>query len=242
MARTQGNDIQIAGGGSLDGGTYGAVTVNGVGTIRGDVTCDRLTINGAATATGGITANTIEVNGTARIDGVVQAQSLTVSGETTLARGAGIGTVVARGRLGVYGDLNARSVDVKGNLNVTGAVTGDSVTIEGIVRAERIAASTVEIGLHGPSTVSEIEARKVTVSKGTGWAGLSVMTILGERRLTATSIAANDVSIELTTANSVRAGDVRLGDGCRVGLVAHTGRLEQLPGALVTTVTKVEAP
>jgi cytoskeletal protein CcmA (bactofilin family) len=241
MASAQGSDVQLNGGGTLDSGTYGVVSVNGVGTIRGTIACEMLRVNGAATVAGDLRANTVEINGTTRIDGALQAQALTVNGETTLSGGAGVGRAAVKGRLTCYGDLNTRSLDVRGSLSVTGVVSSDNVDIEGIVTADRLVAPDVRIGLHGPSSVREIEGRKVTVNRGTGWAGLGVMTLLGERRLTSTSIAANEVSLELTTANSVRAGNAVLGEGTRIGGLAYTGSLEQRAGAAVTTVQKIES-
>ncbi len=202
MAATQGSDVQLNGGGTLDSGTYGTVTVNGVASIRGDVACRTLRVNGAATASGELKADTVEVNGTARIDGALQAQNLLVNGETTLSRGAGVGSVVVKGRLTCYGDLNAREVNASGSVSVTGSVSADDIVIEGIVTADRLVAPAVKIGLHGPSSVRAIESRKVTVVRGSGWAGLSVMAVLGERRLTADSVAANEVYLDLTTANT----------------------------------------
>ncbi len=240
MASTQASDMQLNGGGTLDSGTYGNVTVNGVGTIRGTIACETLRINGAATAAGDIQATTVEVNGTARIDGVLQAQALTVNGETTLSRGAGVGTVAVKGRLTCYGDLNTRVLDSRGSLSVSGVVSSEDVSIEGIVTADRLVAPTVRIGLHGPSSVREIEGQKVVVDRGAGWAGLGVMAVLGERRLTSRSIVANDVMLDLTTADSVRAGNVVLGEGARIGGLAYTGTFEQRADAAVTNVEKVD--
>ncbi len=239
MTNGRGSDVQLNGGGTLDSGTYGTVTVNGVGTIRGAIACETLRVNGAATVAGELRANLVEVNGTTRIDGALQAQALTVNGETTLSGGAGVGTAVVKGRLTCFGDLNTRALDIRGSLSVTGAVSSENVDVEGIVTADRIVATAVRIGLHGPSSVREIEARKVAVTRGTGWAGLGVMTLLGERRLTSTAIAGNEVSLELTTANSVRAGNAILGEGARIGGLAYSGTLEQRAGATVTKVEKV---
>jgi cytoskeletal protein CcmA (bactofilin family) len=241
MAEDQARNVQLNGGGTLESGTYGTVTVNGVGTLRGDIACDVLRINGATTASGDLRANTVEVNGTARIDGTLQAHSLNVNGETTLSRGAGVGSVSAKGRLTVYGDLNTRTLDVRGSFSCSGAVSADDATIEGIISADRLVSPAITIGLHGPASVREIEGRKVVVQRGTGWAGLGVMAILGERRLTTTSIAANEVSLELTTANLVRAGNATLGEGCRIGHVVYTGTLDQRDGAAVTAAEKVGA-
>jgi cytoskeletal protein CcmA (bactofilin family) len=240
MGSGPGTDVQLNGGGTLDGGTYGTVTVNGVGTIRGGIACETLRVNGATTAAGDVSANVVEVNGTARIDGLLQAQTLTVNGETTLSSGAGVGAVSVKGRLTCYGDLNTRSLEVRGSLSVTGSVSSENADIEGILNADRLVAPAVRIGLHGPSSVREIEGQKVIVNRGTGWAGLGIMTLLGERRLTAASIAANEVSLELTTANSVRAGNAVLGEGCRIGGLAYSGVLEQRSNAAVTRVEKVE--
>ncbi len=240
MAATSGSDIQINGGGTLDSGSYGVVTVNGVGTIKGDIACDTLRVNGATTSSGSIKANTVEVNGTARVDGTLQAHTLLVNGETTLSSGAGVGTLTVKGRLTCYGDINARALNSAGSLSITGTLAADDASIEGIVTADRIVAPTVRIGLHGPSSVREIEGTSVTVARGKGWAGLSVMAVLGDRRLTSASIVGSAVSLELTTVNAVRAGNVTLGEGCRVGSVSYTGTFEQRADAAVTHSEKVE--
>ena len=184
MATAQGSDVQINGGGTLDSGSYRTVTINGVGTIRGDIACETLRINGATTASGEVRAGTVEVNGTARIDGSLQAQSLVVNGETTLSRGAGIGTVTVKGQAHLLrGPQRSLGRRERERQLLGDGLLGD-IVVEGIASADRFVATTVKIGLHGPSSVRAIEARKVTVVRGSGWAGLSVMAMLGERRLT----------------------------------------------------------
>ncbi len=239
MAGSQGNDVQINGGGAVDGGTYRNVTVNGVGTVRGDIACDVLRVNGAATVNANVRANTIEVNGTARIDGVVEAFTLTVNGEATLAKGAGVTTVLSKGRLSVFGDLNVRSFESHGSVAVTGTLTGEDVVAEGVYSGDRISATTVDLGLHGSSKVREIDARKVSVHAGTGWAGLNILSVFGERRLMAQSIAANVVSIDLTTVDTVRAGNAVIGAGTRIGSLAYTGELQRAEGATIGSVEKI---
>ena len=58
MAEQNLNDLKIAGVGTSSGGTYRDVTVAGVGTVEGPLTCASLTVNGLGTMQGDVKAGT----------------------------------------------------------------------------------------------------------------------------------------------------------------------------------------
>ena len=240
MVVTGGHNARIAGEGQLSGGEYGAITINGAGSIKGDVTASNVRINGAGTADGNVKADTIVVNGSASFGKDIQASKLTVNGDASVTQGVGVSELNVKGRFYVGGGIATHGIDARGEIKVEGDVSSDgfrsegAFTIGGLLNAEAI-----DIKLYAPCKVREIGGRSVTVKQGRGFA--SVFTFFTEGRLTAESIEADDVILEFTTAKVVRGARVDIGDGCRIDLVEYTEDLKQNAGATVGSAVKVIA-
>lgn len=233
-------DARIAGEGQLSGGNYGAVTINGAGSIKGDVVASSIRVNGAATAQGNVKADTIVVNGSASFGHEVQATQFTVNGDSSVAEGVGVSVLKAKGRFYVGGGIAAHDFDARGEVTVLGDVSSDrffaegALTVGGLLNAESI-----EIKLHAPSKAREIGGRHVSVKQGRGIA--SVFTFFAEKRLTVDTIEADDVVLEFVTAKVVRGARVDIGEGCNIDLVEYTDDLKQHAGATVGRAVKVVA-
>ncbi len=234
-------DMRITGDGAVGAGTYGEVTINGAGSVSGDLECARLQINGAGSCKGDVKADSIAVNGSGSFGGQVQAGELTVNGEASVAQSAGIGLLRVKGRFSARGGLALREAEIKGELVAGGDVEADMFVAEGAFRIEGLLnAGTVDVTLFGPARAKEIGGESVTVRYTRKFAALQVFTFFAEKRLTCETIEADDVSLEFTTANAVRGARVRVGEGCRIGLVEYTDSLSREADAAITEERRVE--
>jgi len=237
MAETL-NDARVAGDGTIGGGEYGTITINGAGTITGDVQCRELKMNGAGKAKGAVKADSIAVNGAGTFDGPVQAGEMQVNGSSDVHAGMGVGRLLVRGTCGVDGGVAAHEVDVRGDLRIGGDLTAEKFTGEGrFVVNGLLNADVIDMKLHGRSSAREIGGERITLRVPDGFT--SIFSMFSDRRLIADSIEADDVYLIDTTAKVVRGARVTLGEGCEVELVEYTETFERLAGAQVREERKV---
>lgn len=234
------SDAKIAGDGTIGAGTYGTVTINGAGTVTGDIECRELKINGAGKCRGAVKADSVAVNGAGTFDGPVQAGSVQVNGSADVHAGMGVGRLLIRGTCGLDGGLAAHEIDIRGELRVGGDLTAEQFVGEGrFVVNGLLNADIVDLKLHGRSSAREIGGERITLRIPEGFS--SLFSMFSERRLVADVIEADDVYLIDTTAKVVRGARIVLGEGCDIDLVEYTERLDRVPGAQVREERKVES-
>lgn len=239
-ATTKRSDAKIAGDGTLPAGEYGAVVINGSGTINGDIESTSYKINGSGNARGDVKSEKIVVNGSGTFGGSVQTPALDVNGQADITGGAGVATLNVRGSLDVGGGLRTHDSDVRGDLRVGGDFETDSLTGEGrFVVAGMLNAGTIEFRLHGKSGAREIGGERIVISEPRGFSRFA--SFFADRLLTVDSIEADSLDLEYVKAAVVRGGTIRLGAGCDVGLVEYTGSLVKEAGAIVAEERRISA-
>ena len=238
------NDARIAGDGSISGGSYGTITINGAGTMNGDIDCSTLRINGAGTANGRVKAESATINGAGTINGEIQAAEFNINGDASIRDGAGIGRLSIKGRCSIGGGLAAHDVDLKGELKVGGDCEAESVIGEGTFTIGGLLnAGTIDMRVYAPCSAREIGGEKITVRQpGNGFQSFTqLFTFWAEKHLTAETIEGDDVFLELTVAKTVRGRNVTIGDGCRIDLVEYSDNYSRVDGAIVGEARKVAA-
>lgn len=238
MTDSMRRDITISGAGSIAAGSYEVVTVNGGGTVSGDITCTTLRINGMGTCNGSVKAAELTVNGTASFEGPVQASDMVVNGDASVRAGLGVGRLVIRGNLTVDGGVAARDVDLKGVLRVGGDLTSDTVRGEGSFSANDVRADLFDLAVYSASKVRSLDAGRVTLRAPASFA--DVFMFFTDKEFTATSIRGNEVWLEHTVANVVSAGNATIGRDSRIGLVQHSGAYSLVDNAVVGEVRKAD--
>lgn len=236
------NDVRIAGEGTVGAGSYGTVTINGAGTVHGDITCTEIRINGAGTCKGAVKADTAVINGTGRFDGQVQIGDVTVNGEATAMQSAGIGVLRVKGRMQIKGSLAARTADVRGELSVGENVEAESFEGEGAFKVGGLLNSErVSFRLHGESSAREIGGENITVLGPRGFVPAALLGLFTEKRLTVDTIEGDDITLEYTTAKMVRGARVSIGEGCKIGTVEYTESISRLADAVIAEERKTDA-
>ncbi len=235
------SDVTVNGGGSIGPGTYATVTINGAGTVTGAIDCITMKINGAATCDGTVTATSIVVNGSGTFNQTVQAGEVTTNGDASFGTSAGIGRLKVKGRTAVAGGLAAREVDLRGTLKVDADLSCDTMTGEGVFTvAGLLNAGSVDVRLYGPCSAREIGGESVIITQSrSGFA--DIVNLFTEKRLHVGTIEADTVTLENTTAQIVRGGNVVLGTGCDIAVVEYTGTYSQAADARVGEARQVTA-
>ncbi len=238
------NDLKIFGVGNASGGEFDEVSINGQGTIEGNIACARFSVNGEGTVNGSLKtqegnvlgtttikgaldADRFKIFGTARVGGNAAVKDLTIDGTVTFMGGLKSETLSLRGTTTIHGDCNAEKLECKG-----------SFTIDGLLNAGKI-----DITLYGSTKAKEIGGETVRVRKESGPIANMVNALLQrldfQQRLVTDTIEGDEVALEFTKARIVRGNYVRLGQGCEIDLVEYKGTLDQVAGAVVKEAKKV---
>lgn len=233
------NDAKINGDGTVSPGTYGTITLNGAGTVIGDVTCRELRVNGAGRCKGSVTADLIAVNGTGTFDGPVQAGEITVSGTADVHAGIGVGVLKVRGTVSADGGIHARDIDLKGDMRTGRGVKSEKLFGEGRFAINGpLEVGDIDLRVHGRSSASEITCDRMVLKAPDGIT--AVLSAFTDRELSVTSVRGGELELIAVVASLVHGTKVTLGEGCRVGRVEFTEVLQKLSGALVTEERKVD--
>ncbi|MDP2183565.1 MAG: polymer-forming cytoskeletal protein [Actinomycetota bacterium] len=242
MGKTERSDMKINGDGSLSGGAFGAVTINGAGTVHGDVDCSTLRVNGAGDIDGAVKAETVIVNGSASFKREVHAGEMTVNGDSTVHGGAGIGILKVKGRLAIDGGLAAREVELRGDMRVGNDLEAEVFDGEGAFKIGGLLnAGVVDMRVHGASSAREIGGERITVRLPRGFSALSaIFTFSTDKRLTVETIEGDEIYLESTVAKVVRGGRVQIGEGCDIDLVEYTSEIITTPGVVVKASRKID--
>jgi cytoskeletal protein CcmA (bactofilin family) len=236
-------DVKINGDGSLSGGTYGEVTVNGAGTINGDIDCTRYTVNGAGTCNGSVLAQAITVNGQGTFNGEVQATTMTVNGDTSVRDGVGISQFTIKGNATVGGSIAAHELKLRGFLRGAGDCQAEQFSGEGAFTvAGLLSADGIDFKIYGTCAAREIGGEKITIRSPQGFQSITqIFTFWTEKRLTADTIEGDDVYLEGVTAKTVRGRNVTIGTDCKVDVVEYSDNYSRTDGAMVGEARRVEA-
>ncbi|PKQ19749.1 MAG: hypothetical protein CVT66_08565 [Actinobacteria bacterium HGW-Actinobacteria-6] len=239
MTENSTNNLKIAGEGSVGGGTYGDVTINGAGRVTGDVTCNEFRINGAGSTDGNVAAMLIDINGSGTFSGKVETKQMAVKGDASVKQGLGVGDLKVKGRLSA-GGVAANTADVRGEIRVGANLDAETFTGEGTFKVDgMVNVGSLEFALHGLSSAREIGGDTVIVTLGRGFVGASFLGLFTEKRLTVDVIEADEVTLENTTAKIVRGNNVRIGTGCEIGLVEYGGTIDRAADARVGEARQV---
>ena len=118
----EGNNISINGAGSVPGGEYDKVRINGSARCNSDLKIGSLKVNGSFSTKGRTEASEfIEINGTTGFHGSVRCRKIVINGASS-----------------VEGNLEADHVRCNGSVKCSQQISGDLVECYGIMNAEEI--------------------------------------------------------------------------------------------------------
>ncbi|GAY75500.1 polymer-forming cytoskeletal protein [Sporolactobacillus inulinus] len=231
-------NLSLSGNGSVAGGQYNKVQINGSGKVHGDLMC-----------------RSIEINGYGRISGAAKAAQVTINGSAVIDQQLSAESVIINGSCKVEGDVHGERIQIDGRTKVLGAMRGDYVRSSGLLSVEKnleseelavtgplkvgglCSADRIEMGLSGmTSRIKEIGCGTLTVRRQTASTLFaSLLGALGKRKLIVDSIEGDDIYLEDTEAKVVRGDRVKIGPGCMIGRVIYRSDYQKDDKAEVQT-------
>lgn len=187
---------KIEGIGSVHGGEYDVVAVEGVGKLKGEVTANKIAVEGLLKAKKPLKTGKLNVEGAGRFFGDVKAEEAKIEGLMKL-RGA---------------SLYAREISCEGLLVCTKEVSADKITVDGICSVKRLFGDVVDIRSE-QGAVEQIKGINLIKFCSGMYFGRRVST----RRSICDTLECTALSARRLEAEIVRANSVRLSDECKIG-------------------------
>jgi cytoskeletal protein CcmA (bactofilin family) len=234
-------DLVINGSGSVGGGTFNKVLINGSGTIVHDLKCMDLECNGA----GKITAN-------------VHAKNTIIKGSSTITGNLLSERVQIHGHASVKGHIHFLQLEVKGATTVGKSVKGEQLTLEGSIKIAEdcecehvqaegsfkiqglLNADTINVTLHGNSYAKEIGGETITVKKRNSRTLFDKFIKTFNKTLKSDVIEGDHIHLEYTKAKVVRGNFVTLGTGCEIDLVEYKQEFTADKHAIIKEKKKID--
>jgi Integral membrane protein CcmA involved in cell shape determination len=234
------NDMRISGSGRMSGGSYNDVRISGWGEVAGDIDCNDFSISGSGNVTGALKANDATISGSGRIDGGVDcAQRLKISGSAKIGGSVKCGTLTVSGDSHIEKDVRAEKIRISGSTKIGGNCSAEEFKTDGsFAIGGLLNAGSIELRLHAwGSSAQEIGGEAISVSRHMhGW----LTKFFGGKYLLETgTIEGDEINLEGVKASVVRGRNIRIGEGCDIGLVEYSGTFEQDSGASVKTNRKI---
>ncbi|MEH7336290.1 cytoplasmic protein [Neobacillus drentensis] len=231
-------NLIINGSGSYPGGRYDKIRIRGEGTIVNDVECSSFHVYGTSEAVENVKTGSVKILGEAEVKGNIEAEETLIMGTMSVGSRAQLKKIKILGLLEVGERLFGDQASIKGSIVVNGDVEYETFDSSGGFEIKGLlTADTIKVGLRfGQSTAEEIGGGKITVKKKK-----SSLLPFGKEvgTLKAKVIEGDDIFLENTTADIVRGNQVKIGQGCQVGLVEYREHLSQDSQATIKTKTKI---
>ncbi|WP_223596513.1 cytoplasmic protein [Neobacillus bataviensis] len=231
-------NLIINGSGSYPGGRYDKIRIRGEGTIVNDVECSSFHVYGTSEAVENVKTGSVKILGEAEVKGNIEAEETLIMGTMSVGSRAQLKKIKILGLLEVGERLFGDQASIKGSIVVNGDVEYETFDSSGGFEIKGLlTADTIKVGLRfGQSTAEEIGGGKITVKKKKN----SLLPFGKEvGTLKAKVIEGDDIFLENTTADIVRGNQVKIGQGCQIGLVEYREHLSQDSQATIKTKTKI---
>lgn len=222
------NNANINGSGSIGGGTYGSVTINGSGHVNGDLVCETMTINGSGSVRGNLhTDDSVTINGSGRVGGNITGNGrVSINGSGKIEGSVHCHSFRSSGSASVGGDCEGEDVELNGSGRIGGLLNGEKVRVYlyngnhtevGSIGGTDIL---VQQKPGGGNNLGSWHIRIFGVEIGSG-------THMGTPcELKTDTIEGDVIDISCTYAKRVSGRVVKIGPGCRIGKVEYTESIE----------------
>lgn len=197
-------DNKIEGIGSIIGGEYDTVKIEGVGKIKGDVKCEELLVEGLYKGRGRVQATRFSCEGMGRIHKDMKARTVNIQGMVKL-KGA---------------KLEAETILCEGMLTCTEEVSADEIVIEGICSIAKMYGDKIKIS-------ADAIRGNTRLPKGLGvFARSYIGRRVSQDHCIVDMIECSELEADYLEAKVIKAHSIKLGPECKVDLIECDGLLE----------------
>ena len=207
-------DGKINGVGTIQGGKYDTLKIDGVVTIEGDIEAEILNIDGVCSCNGNLTAKVLDCDGVLTVNGNIRAGKANIDGVVTV-EGSKVEAdrIDCDGVLSVEGEISADIIEADGKLNAR-EVVGDHIIIKSYWRT-----GIRRVFLKFGEKIEE----KINKNNKVKYSEIGL-------------IEGTSVELRGVHAKSVSGHDVDIGKGCEIESVSATGELHVHPTAKIAEV------
>ena len=123
-------DVTIEGVGSIKGGEYGLLSIEGVCKCNGDIQAETLLVEGVFKCFGSIRAGSMSCEGMSQIHGDIKAEKISIEGMMKVSGGTKIEAteITCEGMIELSGEISADRIDSDGFISAD-EIVGDSINI-----------------------------------------------------------------------------------------------------------------
>ncbi|MGL5314281.1 MAG: hypothetical protein ACRC92_13615 [Peptostreptococcaceae bacterium] len=220
------NSLKISGYGSCAGGEFYKVSIEGKGTINGDIKCNSFDTSGLGKITGNIETQKLDVSGVLSIKGDTVAKSVDISGVNKINGNLSGHDLKCDGTITTDNDVEFEEININGSISNKGFINCENLTMF----------------LWGTSICNEIGASNIIV-EGNGKNG-SIFNIFipkkyKENKLIANIIEGDEIILESSNVKIVKGKNIKIGPNCEIDEIEYSGSIEIDPSSKVINVNKI---
>ena len=214
------NSQTIEGVGSISGGEYERISIEGVGNSKGDITVKYLDIEGVFKSNGKIKAETIQCEGVAEFSDKIRANKMIIEGVMKFSKSA---------------NVEAEEIICDGCLVTKSEISTDRLLVDGCIKANEIYGE--EIIIHTkPFMNRRVSSLLKSITDAFDWFVHS-----SKSASKADLIEATTITIHNTNVHQINGANITIGENCEVDHVDCTGTLRIHHSAIVKKITGVTA-
>ena len=219
-------NLEINGIGQSGGGTFGDVSIEGIGRFTGPIKCQQFTVSGVGFS------KEVECEQQLVIEGTLKSKSL----KAKESHVSGVCKVV--------GEMKALTLNVFGYLHVDQSLKFEQAVIEGKAKLkESLEANHLELLFVEDSFFEVITATTIRMTRSlestrlsqNKWFSLKKRTGLISGEL----IEGEDIHLEYAQVKQVYGDRVFVGPGCHIDTIEYKEQLEIAPGSVVKTIKQI---
>lgn len=193
------NNYSIEGIGSMNGGQFMDLRIEGVGSNKGDIKADKIVVEGVFKSTGYIETNLLDCEGVCDFYGNIRAKRITIEGVINMKDNQ---------------KMEAESLYCEGLLNTGGDLFVDSLKAAGCLKVKGIYGDNIEINSHG-KTMNGFKKLLEKINLISNSCGSKI-----------TTIEATTIQLSGVSAQTVNGHEIVIGPGCEIDTVDCTGTLK----------------
>lgn len=227
------NDLIINGFGTSNGGECHIVTINGKGTIKGNISAEQIEINGQGTFQGIINSKKLEINGSATLEQLTHTDKLSIDGHATFKDNINTKKLRIAGFASINGNVSADTISIEGKTTIKGNCDTEKFSVQGPIKITgTLNAEEITIEPKWKCEINEIGCRQLNVryEKDPFW---NVIESFINTTLTIGTIEGDDIHLENTKAKIVRGKNISIGKNCQIDLVEYTETFKRSDGAQI---------
>lgn len=206
--------MKIDGFGTVSGGEYGRLEIEGVGKIKGDVNADFLSINGVVTSNSRIEGQELLCDGVLNLSASLKVRKIYIDGVINHSQG----------------NIESDSISCDGVLDSRGEISTDYLEVHGYISAKEIVGDKVVI-YYKPKKYEGSVSNIVNIFTGKK----DVKNYYDVSLIEATTIEIHGLKVD-----ALNGDDIIIGEGCEVKQVEASSSLKIHPLARVGKVTGVK--